>query len=187
MPWTGPSPDCSGTGEGGASCNRTSRTGVPSSRDPSSLSTRIAMHRVPSLRLPRRAIPGLLALAVLLPQGDGLAAQVADDSTPSWQVFDIEELRERRAETGRPWLQFLQVPDLFAGVYEIAAGGTDQQTPHQADEVYYIVAGRGTIVVEGERTEVGAGAVIYVAKNLEHRFVDVEEDLTVLVFFATPG
>lgn len=97
----------------------------------------------------------------------------------------MDALRAQRAEAGGAWLQFLQVPDLFAGVYEIEAGGTDQQGPHAADEVYYVVAGAGTLVVEGERTPVGSGAVIYVAKGLDHRFVDVTEDLTVLVFFAT--
>jgi len=33
---------------------------------------------------------------------------------------------------------------------------------------------------------VRAGSVVYVAKELDHRFVDIEEDLSVLAFFATP-
>lgn len=111
----------------------------------------------------------------------------AVQEAPAWQAFDIEDIRRMRAEHGRPWQEFIRVPDLFTGLYEIPAGGTDGQSPHDADEVYYVLAGRGTLVVEGERIAAGPGSVIYVAKEKEHRFVDVTEDLSVLVFFATPG
>ncbi len=117
----------------------------------------------------------------------GTAAQDRAAPAPDWQLFQMDDLRERRADAGTAWLQFLRVPDLFAGVYEIEAGGTDSQAPHAADEVYYVVSGRATLVVAGERIEVEAGSVAYVAKDVDHRFEDVEEDLTVLVFFATPG
>jgi quercetin dioxygenase-like cupin family protein len=40
------------------------------------------------------------------------------------------------------------------------------------------------IEVEGEDRNVQAGSVVYVAKKVEHRFHSIEEDLTVLVFFA---
>lgn len=123
--------------------------------------------------------------------GGATTAAANDDTDPeatrSWEVFHIDDLSAARAEQGRPWLEFLRVPDLFAGVYEIAAGGTDGQTPHAQDEVYYVTAGRATLVVDGERVSVSAGSVVYVAKEVDHRFEEVEEELTVLVFFATPG
>ena len=78
-------------------------------------------------------------------------------------------------------------PDLYAGLYEILAGGENGQSPHDFDEVYRVMEGRGTFLVEGDKTEVGPGSVIYVAKGKDHRFVDITEDLSVLVFFATPG
>jgi mannose-6-phosphate isomerase-like protein (cupin superfamily) len=40
------------------------------------------------------------------------------------------------------------------------------------------------IKVANEDRAVQAGSVVYVAKKLEHRFHSIEEDLTVLVFFA---
>lgn len=79
------------------------------------------------------------------------------------------------------------MPDLFTGVYEIPAGGEDGQSPHASDEVYYVLEGRATAIVEGDRIPVEAGSVLYVAKDREHRFVDITEDLSILVFFATPG
>jgi len=38
--------------------------------------------------------------------------------------------------------------------------------------------------VAGERRPVRPGSIVFVAKEVEHRFVDIEEDLSLLVFFA---
>jgi quercetin dioxygenase-like cupin family protein len=46
------------------------------------------------------------------------------------------------------------------------------------------VSGKAKIKVAGGDRAVRAGSVVYVAKNVEHRFHSIEEDLTVLVFFA---
>jgi mannose-6-phosphate isomerase-like protein (cupin superfamily) len=50
--------------------------------------------------------------------------------------------------------------------------------------VYFIANGRAKIRVADEDREVRAGSVVYVAKNVEHRFHSIEEPLTALVFFA---
>ena len=47
-----------------------------------------------------------------------------------------------------------------------------------------MVSGRAKIKVADENRDVQAGSVVYVAKNVEHRFHSIEQDLTVLVFFA---
>ena len=47
-----------------------------------------------------------------------------------------------------------------------------------------MVSGKAKIKVADEDRAVQAGSVVYVAKNVEHRFHLIEEDLTVLVFFA---
>lgn len=128
-----------------------------------------------------------LALAVTT----GLTLPTPEDAMaqeiPDWIHTTLEEVRAERAEHGRPWQEFIRVPDLFAGLYEIPAGGEDTQSPHDADEVYYVIEGRATAVVEDDRFEVGPGSVLYVAKDREHRFVDITEDLSILVFFATAG
>ena len=78
-------------------------------------------------------------------------------------------------------------PDLYTGLYEIPAGGHDEQTPHDADEVYYVLEGVAVFMVEDHRVHVQAGSVLFVAKGKTHRFVDIREDLSLLVFFSTPG
>ncbi|HNS61261.1 MAG TPA: cupin domain-containing protein [Anaerolineales bacterium] len=52
------------------------------------------------------------------------------------------------------------------------------------DEVYYVVGGKAKIKVADEDRDVSAGSIVYVAKNVEHRFHSIEEKLTLLVFFA---
>jgi mannose-6-phosphate isomerase-like protein (cupin superfamily) len=98
-------------------------------------------------------------------------------------AFELSELSAERARTGRMWLEFLRVQDLSVGLYELPAGGTDPQSPHTEDEVYHVVRGRATIAVEEERRPVGPGSVVFVAAGVPHRFVDIVEDLSILVFF----
>lgn len=70
------------------------------------------------------------------------------------------------------------------GIYELKAGSLDMQQPHTEDEVYYIINGRAQLEVESENIFVESGSIIYVKANMKHRFHTIEEDLTVLVFFA---
>ncbi len=40
------------------------------------------------------------------------------------------------------------------------------------------------VEVAGERRPVQPGSIVFVAKAVAHRFVEIEEDLSILVFFA---
>ncbi len=100
------------------------------------------------------------------------------------QAFELGQLIDQRGESAKLYLEFLRVPDLSMGLYELPAGAADPQSPHTEDEVYYVVKGRASIKVADEDRPVQAGSLIYVAKNVEHRFHSIEEDLTILVFFA---
>jgi mannose-6-phosphate isomerase-like protein (cupin superfamily) len=99
-------------------------------------------------------------------------------------AFEIEQLLADRRQSQKVYLEFLRVPALSAGLYVLPAGGTDPQQPHTEDEVYYIVAGRARIMVAGESRPVGPGSIVYVKANDEHRFYDIAEDVSILVFFA---
>lgn len=84
---------------------------------------------------------------------------------------------------GAGYVEHLAVRSLSVGTYSLRAGATDPQQPHSEDEVYLISAGRGQFTSGGRTIEVEAGMVLYVAAHEPHRFHDVTEDLTVLVFF----
>ncbi len=100
------------------------------------------------------------------------------------QAFELTQLKSQRADLNKLYLEFLKVPDLSMGLYILPAGGTDPQNPHTEDEVYYVVSGKAKIQVADENRDVQAGSIVYVAKNVEHRFHSIEEELTVIVFFA---
>lgn len=104
---------------------------------------------------------------------------------PKQAAFDLSEIEQRRRAGGDPWLEFLKVSSLRVGLYVLPAGSMDTQTPHEEDEVYHVIRGKGRFVADGEDREVGAGAVLFVAAHVEHRFHSIEEDLEVLVFFAS--
>jgi mannose-6-phosphate isomerase-like protein (cupin superfamily) len=87
------------------------------------------------------------------------------------------------AGAANDWVEHLTVPDLSVGTYCIPAGGVDTQSPHTEDEIYVVTAGRATITTPTGTAEVGPGAVIFVPAGEEHRFVDVTEDLALLVVF----
>jgi mannose-6-phosphate isomerase-like protein (cupin superfamily) len=72
------------------------------------------------------------------------------------------------------------------GMYLLPAGGQDAQHPHSADEVYTVQHGRGQLEVEGETIDVRPGDVISVDRGRDHRFLNITEDLAVLVTFAPP-
>jgi mannose-6-phosphate isomerase-like protein (cupin superfamily) len=96
----------------------------------------------------------------------------------------VPELQPQGIDRERPYREFLRVPSMSAGVYVLAPGSTDAQTPHHEDEVYYVIRGRARFSAGGEDQEVFAGSVIFVAAEVEHRFHDITEELAVLVLFA---
>jgi mannose-6-phosphate isomerase-like protein (cupin superfamily) len=98
--------------------------------------------------------------------------------------LNIADAERRRAQSGKPYLEFLRVPAMSAGVYVLPAGGTDPQSPHKEDEMYYVVRGRARMQAGSEDQAVSGGSIIFVAAGVEHRFHDITEELVVLVFFA---
>ncbi len=100
------------------------------------------------------------------------------------ECFRLSDLEDRREIEGNLYLQFLSKEKLSVGVYKLKAGVIDPQNPHKEDEVYYVVQGRAKIRVGTERKEVSPGSIIYVGAGVNHKFIDIKEDLEVLVFFA---
>jgi mannose-6-phosphate isomerase-like protein (cupin superfamily) len=99
-------------------------------------------------------------------------------------AFALAQLGERRQAAAQAYLEFVCVPALSLGPYELPAGGIDPQKPHTEDEVYVVTRGRATVTVADEEQAVVPGSVIYVAAGVPHRFRSIAEALTLLVFFA---
>ena len=112
---------------------------------------------------------------------------ITDSATmqQTWEAFDLEALEAERRASGGPYLSFLTVSTMHAGVYFLPAGGTDRQQPHDEDELYYVVKGAGVLSVDDDETPIKPGSLVYVKAHAEHRFHSIAEDLTILVFFST--
>ena len=100
------------------------------------------------------------------------------------QAFSMKQLVAEQARTGDAWREFLRVASLSMGIYQLKKGAEDKQTPHKQDEVYYLSSGRAVLEVDGTAFPVEPGSVVFVPALARHRFRDISEDLTTLVFFA---
>ncbi|MCP5045062.1 MAG: cupin domain-containing protein [bacterium] len=94
---------------------------------------------------------------------------------------------EKQLNSGSPYNEFLRVPALSSGIYTLEAGSKDLQSPHDEDEVYVVIKGRARLKVDDKDVSVGPGSILYVKASSQHSFFEIEEDLTILVFFATGG
>jgi mannose-6-phosphate isomerase-like protein (cupin superfamily) len=101
-------------------------------------------------------------------------------------AFETSQLEAERAASGGLYLEFLRRDSMSLGLYTLDAGAEDPQTPHDEDEAYLVVAGRGAIMVAGENQDVGPGSVVFVGRGVEHRFHSITERLQILVVFAPP-
>jgi mannose-6-phosphate isomerase-like protein (cupin superfamily) len=77
-------------------------------------------------------------------------------------------------------------PGLELGVYVLVAPEPDRQEPHDRDEAYVVLKGRGTLQVEGDRVDLTVGQAAFVPAGADHRFIGYE-GLSVLVIFTGTG
>jgi len=110
--------------------------------------------------------------------GSGAPLQALQPAHP----FDIESVK-RRLAAGKGGYEVVHAsPGLELGVYVLVAPEPDHQQPHEDDEVYVVLEGRGTLEVEDRQVELTEGHAVFVPAGAEHRFVGYEQ-LSVLVLF----
>jgi mannose-6-phosphate isomerase-like protein (cupin superfamily) len=100
--------------------------------------------------------------------------------------FDIEGVKERLAAENGGYEVVHESPGLEVGVYVLVAPEPDRQQPHEDDEIYLVLDGRGTLEVEGESVALEVGEAIFVEAGADHRFMSYEQ-LSVLVLFDRRG
>ncbi len=100
------------------------------------------------------------------------------------QIDRLDDVRTARSVAGRLYEEFLRTPSMSAGLYDLPAGSIDPQQPHTENELYYVVAGAATFECSGERRPIGPGDTIFVEAHTPHRFLEITDDLSVLVVFA---
>lgn len=101
-----------------------------------------------------------------------------------WEAFEISGLIEKRKESKRFYLPFLKRKTLSMGLYSLPKGANDRQPAHDEDEVYYIEKGKATLRIGKEDQKVEKGSIVFVKRDIQHKFHSIEEPLEVLVFFS---
>lgn len=127
------------------------------------------------MRMSHFAAFPILAVAASLP---------AQATTPAVQWLPKAEIEQRRAQTAGPWVSLFATTTLQMGRYTLAKDGVDEQTPHARDEVYVVLAGKAKLEAGGASRAMVAGDAVFVPARVPHRFVEIEEDLDILVFFS---
>jgi len=94
--------------------------------------------------------------------------------------FDFGDAAERLGPGG--YEVVYETHRLQVGVYVLAAPEPDAQEPHEWDELYFVLEGRGTLDVEGEKHLLEEGAAAFVAARAAHRFEDYERIVLLVVF-----
>ncbi len=107
-------------------------------------------------------------------------------SLPAGHGFPVDAVRRRLVEAGGGYEVVHTSPGLEVGVYVLVAPEPDRQQPHDDDEVYVVLEGRGVLTVEGEEFPVREGEALFVRAGAEHRFTGYE-GLSLLVIFAKPS
>jgi len=97
-------------------------------------------------------------------------------------AFAIRDVRRRLEESNGGYEIVHRSPRLEIGVYVLVAPQADTQQPHDDDEAYVVLSGRGTLDVAGTSFAVTEGDALFVEAGAEHRFTGYES-LSVLVIF----
>jgi mannose-6-phosphate isomerase-like protein (cupin superfamily) len=101
-------------------------------------------------------------------------------------AFSADVLLTRLTRDRHDFAEFFRSPtdSLSLTIARWPAGSVDDQQPHTEDEVYYVVRGSARLAIGDATTPVGPGSIAFVAAGVEHRFVDILEDLEVVVFWS---
>ena len=100
--------------------------------------------------------------------------------------YDLDTYLEKIKNNNSYFQTFINKDSLAAGVLVLKPGEEDTQTPHDSDEVYYVISGNGFLKIKDKDYEVSKDKLFFVAKDVEHFFHGNTKELKVLYFFGGP-
>src|SRR5689334_21549851 len=66
------------------------------------------------------------------------------------------------------------LPGLSLHYWYLPPDAVDTQQPHQEDEAYFVLDGRGTLTIDGRRHTLSSGDLIFVPRRAQHTFSDFD-------------
>ena len=100
--------------------------------------------------------------------------------------YDLETYLEKIKNNNSYFQTFINKDSLAAGVLVLKPGEEDTQTPHDSDEVYFVISGNGFLKIKNKDYKVSKDKLFFVAKDVEHCFQGNTKELKVLYFFGGP-
>lgn len=97
-------------------------------------------------------------------------------------AIDVAQARALLEEAGGGYEIVHSSPGLEVGVYVLAAPEPDRQQPHEDDELYVVLEGRGVLEIETDEVPVSEGKAVFVPAGAEHRFTGYERLAVVVIF-----
>lgn len=100
--------------------------------------------------------------------------------------FDTRQYIDEIRKSETYFHTFINRDTLAAGVLVLQPGEEDTQSPHDSDEVYYVVKGDGFLKINRKDYQLSEGKAYFVQKDVEHYFFGNTKELIVLYFFGGP-
>ena len=100
--------------------------------------------------------------------------------------YDLDAYVKKIKNSDSYFHTFINKDSLAAGVLILKPGEEDTQTPHDSDEMYYVISGNGYLKIKDKDYKVSKDKLFFVAKNVKHYFHDNTTELKVLYFFGGP-
>ena len=100
--------------------------------------------------------------------------------------YDLDSYLEKINNSSSYFHTFINKNSLATGVLVLKPGEKDTQTPHDSDEVYFVLSGNGFLKIKNKNYKVSKDKLFFVAKDVEHYFHGNTKELKVLYFFGGP-
>lgn len=84
-------------------------------------------------------------------------------------VFDLDAIKNKLDDTDAYWKSFIEKSDFEIGILNLKPGKEDTQTPHNADEIYFIIEGDGFMDIGDKTFPIKPKTALYVPRNTKHK------------------
>lgn len=100
--------------------------------------------------------------------------------------FDTKQYIDEIRKSDGYFHTFINRETLAAGILVLQPGEEDTQSPHDSDEVYFVVKGNGFLKINKKDYPISEGKMFFVQKDVEHHFFGNTKELIVIYFFGGP-
>jgi mannose-6-phosphate isomerase-like protein (cupin superfamily) len=109
------------------------------------------------------------------------------------QIVDRQDIRTYRTKDGSLVREIVHPDHLPVRHLSLAEATLEPRAStalhyhEQGEEVYYVIAGRGVLIIAGEEAEIGPGQAALIPARARHRIVNTgDEDLVFLCLSSPP-